>query len=186
MRALRLALLLLLMASAPVAWAADAIGHQLDAEASRVHFQLHALGWWPVNGEARAAGMVTVQGDLAVIDVHVPLASLHMGREGYRDWALSPEFFWAARHPELSFRADAIPRARLRDGGEIVGQLEVRGKRREARFVLVASDCAETAGACQVRASGELSRRAFGMRSRRLTLGDRIRIELELHLVPAP
>lgn len=186
MRLLRLALLLMAVLSAPAAWAAAAISHQLDADASRVHFQLHALGWWPVRGDARAAGTVTVQGDLAVIDVHVPLATLQMGREGYRDWALSPEFFWAARHPELSFRAEAIPRARLRDGGEIVGQLKVRGKRREARFVLVAGECAEAADACQVRATGELSRRAFGMNSRRLTLGDRIRIELDLHLVPAP
>jgi hypothetical protein len=35
-----------------------------------------------------------------------------------------------------------------------------------------------------VQASGELSRRAFGMRTRRYTLSDRILIDLDLQLVP--
>lgn len=185
MRVLRLALLSMLVLCVPVTTVAAEHRHRLDADTSRVYFQLHALGWWTVRGEARAEGTVTMQGETAAIDVRVPLASLQMSREGYRDWALAPEFFWAARHPELTFRADTIPLAHLRDGGEIVGQLHVRGRRREARFVLGASDCMDPAAACRVRASGELSRRAFGMRSRRLTLGDRIRIELDLRLVPA-
>ncbi|HWT16538.1 MAG TPA: YceI family protein [Patescibacteria group bacterium] len=158
----------------------------LDADASRVHFQLQALGWFPVRGDARAEGSIQVRDALAAIDVRVPLASLQMNRAGYRDWALSPEFFAAARHPEIGFRATAIPLQRLHDGGEILGELRVRGQARPARFVLVAGDCAETAAHCRVQATGELSRRAFGMRTRRYTLGDRIRIVLDLRLVPAP
>lgn len=173
----------LLLMMAPVQ-AAD--GYTLDPEASCVRFQLHALGWWPVRGEARAEGVVTPEDERLRIDVRVPLASLQMGREGYRDWALSPEFFWAARHPELTFRADAITSADLRAGGEIRGELQVRGRRRVVRFALTGSDCSDSASTCRVQAGGELSRREFGMRSRRLTLGDRIRIELDLHLVRAP
>ena len=91
MRAFAAVCLLLLMAPAR---AAD--GYTLDPETSRVRFQLHALGWWPVRGEARAEGVVAPEDERLRIDVRVPLASLQMGREGYRDWALSPEFFWAA------------------------------------------------------------------------------------------
>jgi polyisoprenoid-binding protein YceI len=169
------------------AWSAPLVAANLalDVASSRVRFHLHALGWWPIRGEASAVGRVVVADADTRIDVHVPLDSLRMDREGYREWALSPEFFAAARHPQLHFRADAIPRSRLRDGGEISGWLEVRGQRRQARFILVASDCTAAAPTCRVRASGELSRRAFGMRTRRLTLGDRIRIDLDLHLVPA-
>jgi polyisoprenoid-binding protein YceI len=166
------------------AWAAR--GYTLDPEASRVRFQLHALGWWPVRGEARAEGTVASLDERLRIDVRVPLATLTMAREGYRDWALSPEFFWAARHPELRFLADASALADWRAGGEIRGELQVRGRRRAVRFVLTGSDCSDTAATCRVQASGELSRRAFGMRSRRLTLGDRIRIELDLRLVATP
>lgn len=182
MRALAAACVLLLM-TAPVR-AGD--GYVLDAEASRVRFQLHALGWWPVRGEARAEGAVTREDERLRIDVRVPLAGLQMGREGYRDWALSPEFFWAARHPELTFRADALAPADLRAGGEIRGELQVRGRRRAVRFALIDSDCSDAASGCRVQASGELSRREFGMRSRRMTLGDRIRIELDLRLVATP
>ena len=175
-----LAAALLLWTALP---AAAASAYRLDAQASRVHFQLHALGWWPVRGEATADGTVVFAENSATIDVRVPLVALRMNREGYRDWALSPEFFWAARHPQLHFRAEGIAPERLREGGEIVGSLQVRGRERETRFVLLASDCADGVDSCRVRAGGELSRRAFGMRTRRLTLGDRIRIELDLRLV---
>ena len=178
-----LAAALLLWTALP---AAAASAYRLDAEASRVHFQLHALGWWPVHGEARAEGTVSFADAGATIDVRVPLAALRMNREGYRDWALSPEFFWAARHPQLHFRAEGIAHERLREGGEIAGALQVRGRERETRFVLLASDCVDGVETCRVRARGELSRRSFGMRTRRLTLGDRIRIELDLRLVAAP
>ena len=183
---MRLAAAALLFCVVLPAWAAADRRYVLDAEASRAHFQLQALGWWPIRGDTGASGTVEIGEERVTIDARVPLASLRMNRAGYRDWALSPEFFWAARHPELHFRAEAVPRARLRDGGDIVGELAVRGHRRKVRFVLVGSDCASAAPACRVRASGELSRRAFGMRSRRLTLGDRIRIELDLRLVAAP
>lgn len=179
----RLAAALLFWTALP---AAAASAYLLDPQASHVHFQLHALGWWPVRGEARAEGAVTFADAGATIDVRVPLDALRMNREGYRDWALSPEFFWASRHPQLHFRAEGIPRERLREGGEIVGTLRVRGRERETRFVLLASDCGDARDVCRVRASGELSRRAFGMRTRRLTLGDRIRIALDLRLVAAP
>ena len=183
---MRLAAAALLFCLVLPAWAVAARSYVLDPAASHAHFQLQALGWWPIRGDTGATGSVVFGEDGVMIDARVPLASLRMSRAGYREWALSPEFFWAARHPELHFRAEAVSLARLRDGGDIVGQLEVRGHRRKVRFVLVGSDCAPTATTCRVRASGELSRRAFGMRSRRLTLGDRIRIELDLRLVAAP
>ena len=172
-----------MLLSALPARAGDERHHVLDPVASTVHFELRALGWWPVRGDARAEGTVTIRDGLAVIDVRVPLASLQMNREGYRDWALPPEFFAAEAHPEIGFRAEAIPLLRLRAGGEISGELRVRGRTRKARFTLLASDCAEAAARCRVQAGGELSRRDFGMRTRRYTLGDRIRIDLDLRLV---
>lgn len=179
----RLALLVLgLWFALPAAGQSD---FRIDGESSQVHFLLHALGWWPVRGEARAEGQVTRTDDQFTIDVRVPLSSLRMGREGYRDWALSPEFFWAARYPQIRFQADAASANDLQGGGEIRGDLQVRGKRQSVRFVIDSADCGEAHRACRVRASGELSRRAFGMRSRRLTLADRIRITLDLRLVPA-
>jgi polyisoprenoid-binding protein YceI len=139
-----------------------------------------------VRGSARAQGMVSLRDGAADIDVSVPLQSLTMARAGYREWALSPEFFAATEHPQLEFHAHDIPLQRLREGGVIEGELQVRGRTRAARFELAPGDCAGTVAPCRVRADGELSRRAFGMRSRRFTLGDRIRIELDLQLVPAP
>ncbi len=185
MRAAALAGWLLLIAAANVV-AGETVDYRLDAAQSTIRFELYALGWWPVRGSASAQGSVVVRDGLADIDVSVSLQTLTMARAGYREWALSPEFFAAKKYPQLEFHAHAIPLQRLREGGEIEGELQVRGLRRAARFELAASDCAGDAKPCRVHADGELSRRAFGMRSRRFTLGDRIRIELELQLVPEP
>ena len=185
MRAVCVAGLLLLLAAAR-ALAADAVDYRIEPAQSTIRFELYALGWWPVRGSAVAQGSVVVRDELADIDASVPLQSLTMARAGYREWALSPEFFAAARHPQLEFHAHGIALQRLREGGVIEGELQVRGRTRAARFALASGDCAASAAPCRVRAAGELSRRAFGMRSRRFTLGDRIRIELDLQLVPVP
>jgi polyisoprenoid-binding protein YceI len=158
----------------------------LEPGQSQIEFQLRALGWWPVRGGARAEGRVALDDEHADIEVEVPLASLKMAREGYRDWALSDEFFDAARHPRLRFSANAVPVKALHEGGSIEGELSVRGISRRVRFTLAAGDCTRAAERCRVQAEGVLSRRAFGMRSRRYTLGDAIRVRLDLHLQAAP
>ncbi|MBK6726518.1 MAG: YceI family protein [Xanthomonadales bacterium] len=185
MRAVCVAGLLLLLTAAR-GLAGDAVDYRIEPAQSTIRFELYALGWWPVRGSAVAQGSVVVRDELADIDASVSLQSLTMARAGYREWALSPEFFAATEHPQLEFHTHAIPLRRLREGGVIEGELRVRGRARAARFQLAASDCAASAAPCRVRADGQLSRRAFGMRSRRFTLGDRIRIELDLQLVPVP
>jgi len=166
--------------------AAETGGYSLDPKSSTIGFELRALGWVRVSGTATASGRVSIANDIADIDVQVSLASLKMTRASYRDWALSPEFFDAAKHPTLTFRARDVALTKLFRGGAIGGELQVRGISKPVRFQLAPSDCKRKPSPCRVRAEGELSRRAFGMRSRRMTLGDRIGVALTLRLVPVP
>ena len=159
--------------------------YRLQAAASTIEFQLRAIGFIQIIGTAPAEGSINVSGAFADIDVTVAVAALRMSRESYREWALSAEFFDAAAHPQVRFLASGVPLKRLRHGGVIDGTLSVRGITRSVRFTLPADGCALGATPCKVRAHGELSRRAFGMKSRRLTLGDRIGVALDLQLVPA-
>jgi polyisoprenoid-binding protein YceI len=160
--------------------------YRLQPAASTIVFHLRAIGFIQINGTAQAAGSIVVTGEFAGIDVTVDLGGLRMSRESYRDWALSAEFFDAAAHPQLRFVAAAVPLERLRHGGLIDGMLTVRGITRSVRFRLPADGCALAAAPCKVRAEGELSRREFGMKSRRMTLGDRIGVALDLQLVQVP
>ncbi|MBK7042914.1 MAG: YceI family protein [Rhodanobacteraceae bacterium] len=93
--------------------------------------------------------------------------------------------FQPARHPQIGFRAKAIPLQRLHAGGEILGELRVRGQARARHASPWRGRLRRRPPTCRVQATGELSRRAFGMRTRRYTLSDRIRIDLDLRLVPA-
>ncbi len=179
----KLALLLLLCPLAT--WAAD-VSFKLDAANSTIQFQLRAVGFISIGGSAPAQGTIKTQNEKAEIDVSVALATLTMSRDSYREWALSDEFFDADAHPELRFHAIMLPLKRLQQGGVIKGELRVRGVTRTVRFDLAASDCAFTDKPCRVQAHGELSRREFGMKSRRFTLGDRIGVALDLNMLPMP
>lgn len=174
---------LLLLLSPLATWAAD-VSYQLDAANSTIQFQLRAIGFISIRGTAQAEGTIATAREKAEIDVRVALATLAMSRDSYREWALSDEFFAADAHPELRFHAIKLPLKRLQQGGVINGELRVRGITRPVRFTLAASDCAFTTKPCRVQASGELSRRDFGMKSRRFTLGDRIGVALDLNMLP--
>lgn len=177
----KFALLLLLLPL--TTWAAD-VSYQLDPANSTIEFQLRAIGFISIRGSAQAEGTIATAKEKAEIDVRVTLATLKMGRDSYREWALSDEFFAADAHPELRFHAIKLPLKRLQRGGVITGQLRVRGIIRPVQFTLAPSDCTFTDQPCRVQASGDLSRREFGMKSRRLTLGDRIGVALDLNMLP--
>ena len=106
-----------------------------------------------------------------------------MRRSGTENWVKSAEFFDAANHPEIHFRSDSFPLARLHSGGELPGTLSMRGVQQPVRFMIEPSACARPAIDCPVQASGEVKRTAFGMRTRRATLSDKVELGFSIRVV---
>jgi len=161
---------------------------QLDAARSEVHFELRALGVIGISGR-----VVKVQGEVwrdakgAWVQVRVPLSALRMSSERRRSWALSEEFFDAARHPELVFTAALPAEARVdRLRGELRGTLNLRGIDGPVSIDLAPQDCADDEAVCKVQAYAEVSRRRFGMTTRRMTLSDVVKLDLRLQLKKSP
>lgn len=131
----------------------------------------------------------TVQRDLETgswyVDLQIDARALQMQRAASLAWAQGPEFFDVEQHPYIRYRSRAIDSERLQTGGLIEGELSLRGVTRTLELDVTPAACPEPGLACPVQVQGEVSRSAFGMDARRLSLGDAVHLWLVMQLVPA-
>lgn len=129
-------------------------------------------------------GEVIRQPELGTFSVDVRLAaqSLAMPNADHAAWAQSEEFFDALRHPWIRFFAEHLPERLLSEGGELTGELSLRGVTRSVSFELQPSSCEQPGLDCDVVAEGELERSEFGMKARRLFVSDNVSFGLRLRI----
>jgi polyisoprenoid-binding protein YceI len=172
----------LLIAAASAVAAPNAV--PLDTQRSRVAFEIRAMLLFEVAGRFdRVNGAVVVDSaqQTARVTATVDTRDVKMGRASYVDWIKSAEFFDVAHHPRIEFVSNPFPAATLDSGGTVSGELTVRGITRPGTFQLRPSKCpGRAAYACAVELDGVLRRSEFGMKSRRATLGDRVKIHLTI------
>lgn len=174
------ACVLLLLSAASATWAETLL---IDTTQSNAGFALRALWVKRIDGEfARVEGVIEREPAAKRFDVDVRIAadSVRMEKDDHAQWARSADFFDAVRHPWIHFRAEAVPERVLRDGGEIRGDLTLRGTTRSVGFQVAPSECAHPGSDCPVHASGDVQRSEFGMDARRLVLGDKVRLEFTI------
>ncbi len=159
----------------------------LDSARSHAEFSVKALWMLDVSGEFGGLhGHVridAVSGE-AVVDARIEADSVRMRREGIEKWVKSAEFFNVAQYPEIRFVSAPFPLSRLAEGGELPGMLSLRGVRGPVTFKLGSPSCAQPAIQCAVDASGTIRRTAFGMRSRKGTLSDKVELRLGIWINP--
>jgi polyisoprenoid-binding protein YceI len=161
---------------------------QLDSPRSHADFKVKVLWLVGVSGRfGKVAGTVHVDAFRSQlrVDARIDVNSVDMSKRAYEEWVKSPEFFDVAHHPQIEFSSTAFPRARLRTGGELTGELTVRGIRQLVRFELLPSECSEPAYACPIRVEGAIRRSAFGMGSHSGTLGDKVELDFSVYALAA-
>ena len=94
----------------------------------------------------------------------------------------SSRFLDVERHPRIEFVSAPFARELLRDGGELAGELSLRGRRRPVAFHVLPADCDAPGHGCPIRVNGVVSRRAFGMVSQRLWLRDEVGFDFQVRL----
>lgn len=182
---------LLLLAAALCACAAGPLHAQdgeiihLDASRSSGGFRVKVVWLLGVNGEfGRIGGDVRLDPfrNTLRVDARIDATSLHMSSKRYENWAKSEDFFDVEHHPQISFTSDDVPRVRLRDGGDLSGQLSVRGITQPVRFALLPSECARPAYDCPIRVKGTIRRSQFDMGSYLGTLADKVELDFRIYL----
>ncbi len=184
--ALRLLLLLALLPGlAAMSRAAPAPVWQIDPAASNVRFSLRVAWLRRLEGAfTHTEGAVSAEAGhgLYTVDVRIDAGALIMHDSGHADWARSAEFFDAERYPWIAFRAEQVPAELLRDGGELTGELMLRGVRRPQTLQIQPSACERPGRDCPLRARAVLRRSEFGMTSRRMLVADWVRLHFSIAL----
>lgn len=175
----RTGLLLGLVAATAPAIADDAHTWQLDPARSRIDFELAALGVVHLHGgfERFRSEIQTEPAGGYRIHLVIDADSLTMAQSRYQTWARSSEFFHVSRHPEVTFLSNPVDSVPIRSG-DLDGELTLRGITRPVRFRIEPVDCPPAGDDCVVRVQGDIDRRQFGMRSRRITLSNQVRLEM--------
>ncbi|MBD8528190.1 YceI family protein [Pseudomarimonas arenosa] len=166
------------------AQASELLG-QIEPAFSRAEFSLRVL--WVRKLEGRfeyIQGSIShpAQADRFDVDVRIAAQSLQMRNPDHVEWAKSEEFFDALRHPWIDFRARGAPRSLLTEGGELLGELSLRGVTRPARFTLLPAPCDRPGLDCAVQAQGEIERSEFGMTARRWAVSDKVKLAFSFRL----
>jgi len=161
---------------------------QLDSARSKAEFSVKVMWLLGIGGHfGKVRGTVAVDRfrNQAVVDARIDANAVEMSNDSYTSWVKSAEFFDVANHPEIRFTSDSFPLQRLRKGGELTGQLTIRGIEQPARFQMMPAECDRPAYDCPIDASGSIHRSDFGMRSRRGTLSDKVELGFKVFAVPS-
>jgi polyisoprenoid-binding protein YceI len=185
MRVARLGALSLLLALAVVTGRAQSSRQIFDPGRSSASFRVH-LRLLPSAGGQFAKVSGELQNERAKQRVVVAVDGRSLVFEG-PDWmnhvTRSDAFLAVDRFPEISFRSEAFDPGLLRTGGELRGQLLLRGIRRDVAFRLQRSECARSGRDCDIRVLGTISRRDFGMTSYRFAVKNDVDFDFRVRLM---
>ena len=131
-----------------------------------------------VEGELKPA-----PGGRWVVQVRLDARGLRLdGPEWRQRSTRSEKFLDVENHPEIRFTSRPFDRELLRTGGELDGDLQLRGRVRPVAFTLAPSACARPGHGCPLKVSGEVSRREFGMAAYRLWVHDAVSFDFQVRL----
>jgi len=161
---------------------------ELDSVRSHATFSVKVMWLITVHGRfGKVHGTVDVDRfrNFAVVDARIDADAVEMSTKSYEDWVKSDEFFDVAKYPEIRFVSESFPLQRLRKGGQLSGTLTIRDTALPTTFDLEPAPCEHPAYECPIVVSGSIRRSAFGMRSRRGALSDKVDLHFEVFAIPA-
>lgn len=179
---------LVVIASLAAALACAAAGAS-EIDTTRSHFEFGLQTRW---GKTVAGRFPRADGDVVLLadgrrQVHLQLdarAVEIVGSRRYTEFSRGEKFFDAARHPRIEFVSDPYPEALLRSGGDLAGQLTLRGVSRREVFVIAPATCARPLHDCDVIARGSVRREHYGMGAYDYLLHNRVQFSLNVRLRP--
>jgi polyisoprenoid-binding protein YceI len=155
-----------------------------DPAASRATFEVHVLLAGDVQGRFhRLEGELQPSDGLWRVRVRLDARSLDLdGPPWMVRSTRSDKFLDVERHPDIHFESEAFARELLKKGGELGGQLRLRGRTRPVVFRVEPARCAAPGRQCDIRVHGSVSRRDFGMSSQRMWVRDEVGFDFRVRL----
>lgn len=155
-----------------------------DPDRSRAGFEVSLRLAGRVQGRFRKVeGELHPQGGRWRVQVRLDARELDLDGPAWMVRATrSEKFLDVDRHPDIGFESEAFTRGLLARGGELGGQLRLRGRSRPVSFRVEPAGCAEPGRGCDIRVTGRVSRRDFGMTAQRLWVHDDVGFDFRVRL----
>ena len=158
---------------------------QIDSTRSQFGFSLQTrLGKAVAGRFPHATGAVTVLADgRQQVRLQLDTRAVEIiGSRRYTDFSRGEKFFDAARYPVVEFVSEPYPETLLRSGGDLAGQLTLRGVNRREVFVVAPATCARPLHACEVIVRGSVRRENYGMDGYDYLLRNRVQFTLNVRV----
>ena len=172
---------------------ANAQGHAavIDSSRSDASFSIHPRLPIPSEGRFESLGgsLVVLSAQKWKVEVQVDARKLSFkGPQWLARMARSDAFLDAEKHPNIQFTSVPFSKTLLDKGGELQGQLSLRGLQQSVRFHIEKSHCARPGYDCDLIVHGSVQRREFGMQAYRFSIKDNVDFEFRIRLLadPAP
>ena len=172
---------------------ASAQAHSATIDSSRAHasFTIHPRLPLPSQGrfESLSGALLVLPKQQWKVEVKVDARKLSFdGPQWLSNMARSESFLNAETHPNIQFISMPFNRVLLEDGGELRGQLFLRGLQKPVRFYVEKSACLQAGYSCDLTVHGSVKRRDFGMQAYRFSIKDNVDFEFRIRLLadPAP
>jgi polyisoprenoid-binding protein YceI len=105
-----------------------------------------------------------------------------LGHPRYSEWTRGPQFFDAKRYPVVVFVSKPYDERLLEQGGDLAGELSIRGITRPKTLMVAPSTCARPALDCDVVATGAVRRSDYDMDDWMMAVSDRVVFVLRARL----
>lgn len=171
--------------------AANAQGHAavIDSSRSDASFSIHPRLPIPSEGrfESLSGSLVALPTQKWKVEVQVDARKLSFkGPQWLARMARSEAFLDAEKHPNIQFVSVPFSKTLLEQGGELQGQLSLRGLQQSVRFHIEKSSCVKPGHDCDLIVNGSVKRREFGMQAYRFSIKDNVDFEFRIRLLADP
>ncbi len=113
-------------------------------------------------------------------------ASSFKGPQWLARMARSEAFLDAEKHPHIRFVSAPFHKTLLEKGGELQGQLFLRGLQQSVLFQIEKPTCPRPGYDCELIVNGSVKRRDFGMQAYRFSIKDNVDFEFRIRLLADP
>ncbi|HEY5972114.1 MAG TPA: YceI family protein [Pseudoxanthomonas sp.] len=165
--------------------AAAASADSLDPALSRLGFELSTRWGTRLSGVFRhyEGGVRRLPDGRHQVHLRMFTRSVEIeGHPRYSEWTRGPRFFESDRYPAVTFVSRPYSEDLLRRGGQLLGELSIRGITRPETLTVAPSTCARPARDCAVVASGAVQRSDYGMDNWMMAVNDRVVFVLRARL----
>jgi polyisoprenoid-binding protein YceI len=161
----------------------------IDSSRSGASFTIHPRLPIPSEGrfESVNGSFVSMSAQKLKVEVQVDARKLSFkGPQWLARMASSEAFLNAEKHPNIQFVSVPFNKTLLEKGGELQGQLSLRGRHQTVRFHIEKSACAKPGYDCELVVNGSVKRRDFGMQAYRFSIKDNVDFEFRIRLLAEP